>query len=72
MANRYTSIFRPDLFAGQVILVTGGGTGIGIRPGLLRNGRDQQQGTALRQAMDFDARLDDILDEFFQQMDRAA
>ncbi|MCL4868125.1 MAG: SDR family oxidoreductase [Anaerolineae bacterium] len=26
---RYQSIFRPDLFKGQVILVTGGGTGIG-------------------------------------------
>lgn len=25
----YRSIFRPDLFAGQVIIVTGGGTGIG-------------------------------------------
>jgi citronellol/citronellal dehydrogenase len=26
---RYQSIFRPNLFAGQVIIVTGGGTGIG-------------------------------------------
>ncbi len=25
----YQSIFRPDLFAGQVIIVTGGGSGIG-------------------------------------------
>lgn len=25
----YDSIFRPDLFAGQVVMVTGGGTGIG-------------------------------------------
>lgn len=25
----YQSVFRPDLFAGQVIIVTGGGTGIG-------------------------------------------
>ena len=25
----YISVFRPDLFAGKVILVTGGGTGIG-------------------------------------------
>ena len=29
MQPRYSSIFRPDLFAGQVALVTGGGTGIG-------------------------------------------
>ena len=28
-AKRFDSIFRPDLFAGQVILVTGGGSGIG-------------------------------------------
>ncbi|TNF25791.1 MAG: SDR family oxidoreductase [Deltaproteobacteria bacterium] len=28
-APRYRSIFRPDLFAGEVALVTGGGTGIG-------------------------------------------
>ena len=27
--SRYRSIFRPDLFADQVVLVTGGGTGIG-------------------------------------------
>ena len=27
--SRYESAFRPDLFAGQVVLVTGGGTGIG-------------------------------------------
>lgn len=27
--RKYDSIFRPDLFAGQVALVTGGGTGIG-------------------------------------------
>lgn len=27
--NRFDSIFRPGLFAGQVVLVTGGGTGIG-------------------------------------------
>ncbi len=26
---RYQSIFRPDLFAGQTVIVTGGGTGIG-------------------------------------------
>lgn len=26
---RYQSVFRPDLLAGQVILITGGGTGIG-------------------------------------------
>tara|TARA_A100001037_G_scaffold20609_1_gene17360 strand:+ start:16749 stop:17645 length:897 start_codon:yes stop_codon:yes gene_type:complete len=29
MSNRYTSIFRPGLFADQVILITGGGTGLG-------------------------------------------
>lgn len=31
MANegRYQSVFRPDLFAGRLVLVTGGGTGIG-------------------------------------------
>ncbi|MCA9866549.1 MAG: SDR family oxidoreductase [Anaerolineales bacterium] len=29
MAIAYRSIFRPDLFAGQTIIVTGGGTGIG-------------------------------------------
>lgn len=29
MSDRFDSIFRPDLFAGQVHLVTGGGTGIG-------------------------------------------
>lgn len=29
MTDRYDSIFRPGLFAGQVALVTGGGTGIG-------------------------------------------
>ena len=28
-SQRFESIFRSDLFAGQVILVTGGGTGIG-------------------------------------------
>jgi citronellol/citronellal dehydrogenase len=28
-ASRYTSIFRPGLFAGQVAIVTGGGSGIG-------------------------------------------
>jgi citronellol/citronellal dehydrogenase len=28
-AQRFDSIFRPGLFAGQVVLVTGGGTGIG-------------------------------------------
>jgi len=28
-ANRFQSVFRDDLFAGQVALVTGGGTGIG-------------------------------------------
>ena len=27
--NHYHSIFRPGLFAGQTIVVTGGGTGIG-------------------------------------------
>ncbi|MFP6641407.1 MAG: SDR family NAD(P)-dependent oxidoreductase, partial [Myxococcota bacterium] len=27
--SKFNSIFRPELFAGQVILVTGGGTGIG-------------------------------------------
>jgi len=27
--KRFNSVFRPDLFEGQVILVTGGGTGIG-------------------------------------------
>jgi citronellol/citronellal dehydrogenase len=26
---RYASIFRPDLFAGRVAVVTGGGSGIG-------------------------------------------
>ena len=25
----YDSVFKPDLFAGQTILVTGGGSGIG-------------------------------------------
>ena len=25
----YRSVFRPDLFSGQTILITGGGTGIG-------------------------------------------
>jgi citronellol/citronellal dehydrogenase len=29
LAMSYKSVFRPDLFAGQVILVTGGGSGIG-------------------------------------------
>lgn len=29
MNQRYASIFRADLFAGQVVLITGGGTGIG-------------------------------------------
>jgi len=29
VTERYASVFRPDLFAGQVALVTGGGTGIG-------------------------------------------
>ena len=29
MSLHYRSIFRPDLFAGQTYLVTGGGTGIG-------------------------------------------
>lgn len=29
MGDRYRSIFRPDLFAGRVAVVTGGGTGIG-------------------------------------------
>lgn len=29
MGERYASVFRPDLFSGQVVLVTGGGTGIG-------------------------------------------
>jgi citronellol/citronellal dehydrogenase len=29
MSDRYASSFRPDLLAGQVALVTGGGTGIG-------------------------------------------
>lgn len=29
MSQRYASIFRPDLFAGQVAVVTGGGSGIG-------------------------------------------
>ena len=28
-AQGYESVFRPDLFAGKVALVTGGGTGIG-------------------------------------------
>ncbi len=28
-SERFDSIFRPGLFADQVILVTGGGTGIG-------------------------------------------
>lgn len=27
--DRYRSVFRPDLFEGQLVLVTGGGTGIG-------------------------------------------
>lgn len=29
MSARYASIFRPDLFVGQVVIVTGGGSGIG-------------------------------------------
>ena len=29
MAGRYSTIFRDDLFEGNVVLVTGGGTGIG-------------------------------------------
>lgn len=29
MSNAYNSVFRPGLFAGQVIIVTGGGSGIG-------------------------------------------
>jgi citronellol/citronellal dehydrogenase len=29
MAERYSSIFRADLFRGSVVLITGGGTGIG-------------------------------------------
>ena len=29
MADRYQSVFRPGLFEGQTILVTGGGTGLG-------------------------------------------
>jgi citronellol/citronellal dehydrogenase len=29
MSDRYRSVFRPDLFTGQVAWVTGGGTGIG-------------------------------------------
>jgi citronellol/citronellal dehydrogenase len=29
MAERYASVFRPGLFAGKTMLVTGGGTGIG-------------------------------------------
>lgn len=29
MSARYQSVFRPGLFAGQVVLVTGGGSGIG-------------------------------------------
>ena len=29
MAERYSSIFRADLFAGSVVFITGGGTGIG-------------------------------------------
>ena len=28
-SSRYRSVFSPGLFAGQVILVTGGGSGIG-------------------------------------------
>ncbi|HET7155198.1 MAG TPA: SDR family NAD(P)-dependent oxidoreductase, partial [Hyphomicrobiaceae bacterium] len=28
-SDRYRSVFRPALFAGQVIVVTGGGSGIG-------------------------------------------
>ena len=27
--SRYRSIFKPDLFAGQAVIVTGGGSGIG-------------------------------------------
>jgi citronellol/citronellal dehydrogenase len=29
MTSSYNSVFKPDLFAGQVIIVTGGGSGIG-------------------------------------------
>lgn len=29
MKTYYHSIFRPDLFSGQTIIVSGGGTGIG-------------------------------------------
>lgn len=28
---KYQSVFRPDLFAGQIIIVTGGGSGVDRR-----------------------------------------
>ena len=36
----YQSVFAPNLFKGQTIIVTGGGSGIGCCGGILSGGRD--------------------------------
>jgi citronellol/citronellal dehydrogenase len=54
MAQSYQSIFRPDLFAGQVIFVTGGGSGIGrcTAHELASLGADVVVGGRTREALD--------------------